>query len=143
MTMFQALLDGYFNGGTVPANLYVGLVSSEDFLGSDVTTDTMASHPNWIEFEDVDEPTRPLWDASAVIGAYPSSINNPDGAVFVPNVAGSAVGVFLCDDDTIGGATGQLYGPFLFAGGPQELIVGAPFKAIVNFKLRFNSSLGT
>lgn len=139
MTDLAAIIDGFFNGGTVPANLYVGLVSSNNFSAYSPTTDTMGSHAGWEEFEDYTEATRPVWTPGTTIDGSPASVSNPGMATFTPDANGTIVGIFLCDNSTIGGATGQLYGPWPLADGAQPAVIGIKFKATARISLRSNT----
>lgn len=139
MTDLAAILNGYFAGGTVPTTLYLGLVSAENFTQFAPQTDSMGSHPGWQEFTDYDEATRQVWTPGVVLGDYPASINNPSVASVTPLSDGRAKGVFLCDESTKGGATGQLYGPWFFEEGTRDIQTAAPFEMDLTIKLVSNS----
>lgn len=140
MTGVAAILDGFFNAGTVPAALYMGFVSSADFTAFDEPNDTMGSHAGWTEFVDYDEATRPVWTPGATIDGSPASVSNPSASEITPNAVGTIIGIFLCDDDTVGGTTGQLYGPWFLAEGPQATAVGSPFRGDLKISLRSNTA---
>lgn len=143
MIDIAAILDVYFAGGTAPAGFYVGFVSSANFSGFDPANDTMGSHPGWEEFVDYDETTRPLWTPGLVVSDNPATINNPDPAEITPNAAGTIIGLFLVDEDTPGGTTGQLHGPWFLDEGPQDVIAGTPFRAEVQAILDNQTTVGT
>ncbi len=139
MTDLAAILDGYFNGGTVPTNLYVGLVSAENYDAFDPQNDTMSSHPGWEEFTDYDEAARQEWVPGNTVDGYPASINNPGSVRVTPNLDGTCVGVFLTTSSTKGGTTGQLYGPWPIKDGYKNLVEGIPFKIGIKIKLKRNT----
>jgi len=141
MTDVAAILNGYFAGGSVPATLYIGLVSVENYTQFSPLTDSMGSHPGWQEFTDYNESTRPEWTPGVVVDGYPASVNNPAVATITPLSDGRAKGVFLCDDSSKGGATGQLYGPWFFDEGVREIVTGAPFLIDLTITLKPNTSV--
>lgn len=140
MTDLAYILDGFFNGGTIPANLYIGLVSAENFTGYDRTNDTMSSHPGWEEFTDYSEATRRPWTPGNTIDGYPASVSNPSAATITPTANGASVGVFLTTNNTKGGTTGQLFGPWNNLDGVKILREGIPYKMGVQVKLRSNTA---
>lgn len=131
MTELAAILDSHFGGGTPPANLYVGFVSAENFVGFNKGVDTMAAHAGWEEFIDYSEGTRQVWTPGTVIDSIPAKITNPGQVEVTPTADGTCNGVFLCDDDALGGTTGTLYGPWPLAEGPQPFVTGEPFRTEV------------
>ena len=135
MTDLAYILDGFFNGGTIPANLYIGLVSAENFTGYDRPNDTMSSHPGWEEFTDYSEATRRELVPGNTIDGYPASVNNPAAAVVTPTANGSSVGIFLSTSSTKGGTTGQLFGPWNNRDGIKNLVEGIPYKIGAQLKL--------
>lgn len=137
MTELAAILDTHFAGGTAPTNLYVGFVSSTNFIGFNKGTDTMAAHAGWEEFTDYDEASRPEWVSGTVIDAVPARVTNPSQAEVTPNADGTCVGVFLCDDDTPGGTTGTLYGPWPLREGPQPFVTALPFRVEVPVTMNY------
>lgn len=138
MTEVTDILDTHYNNGTPPAALYVGFVSGTNFVTYDRGNESMSSHPNWEEFTGYAEAARPAWTPGTAIDGIIASINNPGSATITPNVEGSVVGVFLCDNSTKGGTTGQLYGPYPLTEGPQYTQVGVPFKVKVKITLELN-----
>lgn len=135
MTDLQAILDKVFN--TDP--LYMGLVDLTNFTGFDPTTDTMSSHAGWQEFTSYSETTRPLWVPTDPLDTYPASINNPMATTFTPTAAGQVYGVFLCDNATKGGTTGQLYGPYFFQLGGRNTVALAPFTVNLSVSMERNN----
>lgn len=139
----NAILEGYFGGGTPPAALYIGLVAESNFSAFTPATDEMDDHPGWEEFEDYEETTRQLWEPGVVLGSYPARVNNPRVATITPTDDAKIVGVFFCDDDTIGGTTGQLYGPWFFDEGARDAFTGSPFDIDVTINLKSNTPTAT
>jgi hypothetical protein len=87
---------------------YVGFISGDGFTAIDDANDTMAAHPGWAEFTDY-AGDRPEWVPGGV--AAGQEISNPGLAIVTTNAAGSVVGVFLCTDNTKGGAAGDMVRP--------------------------------
>ena len=139
MTDVAAILDSYFRGVSPPSAWYIGLVDYESFVALDPVSDTIASHTGWTEFTDYAETTRQVWSPGVVIGTQPASVNNPGGTIITPNSDGQAIAVFLCDNDTKGGATGQMIGPFYFEEGPRDLVADTPFEINLNIVLKRNT----
>lgn len=138
MTDVAAILDGYFAGGTVPATLYMGFVSGDNFESYNRGVDSMSSHPGWEEFTDYDEATRPVWTPGTTIDGVVAAVNNPGNTEITPNAEGAIVGVFLTDNNTVGGTTGQLYGPYPLDEGTQQTQIGVAFRAKIRITLELN-----
>ena len=139
MTDIAAILNGYFAGGGAPANLYLGLVSATGFVQFDHVNDTMASHAGWTEFSSYSESNRQRWIPGMVTGNYPAQVNNPGKALVTPTALDQIVGCFLCDNNTKGGTSGQLYGPWYFEEGTRDTIIGAPSAWKLQINLRSNT----
>jgi len=138
MTDLQAILDGQFGGGAVPTAYYIGLIDANTFTAFAPAEDSMSSHPGWQEFTSY-AGERPQWIPGPVIGAYPATISNPSPAVVIPTVNKGIVGIFLCDINTKGGTTGQLYGPWFFNDGVKQTVAGAPFRIDCKLILKRNT----
>lgn len=134
MTDLAAILDGYFNGGSIPAAFYIGLVSAENFSAFNRATDSMSSHPGWEEFTDYSEATRQQWVPGNTIDGSPASVSNPSAARVTPTANGNCVGIFLTTSATKGGTTGQLYGPWFNKDGMKPLVEGIPYKIGIQLK---------
>ena len=100
------VLDKIYKGThyTTP-NFYLGLKS---FGGGIDLTDTMSSHPGWVESAAYSNPTRPSFLLGAVAGQ--SLDNSASPAVFSIDADTDVSGLFLCTDATKGGSAGMLYG---------------------------------
>lgn len=96
--------------------------------------DTMASHGPWLELTAYSQANRPQWNPGAVSGGSVdnSADNSGVGAIFSINANNSQVGgIFLTDNNTIGGATGLLYGMAPFAApGFQQMNNGGTLNVI-------------
>jgi hypothetical protein len=110
------LLDKYFKAAAYTAAWYVGLT---DGTPSIVADDTMASHPGWEEITAYDEAARRTLVLGAVSGQ--SVDNSASKAAFTMSAAATVGGLFLCTDNTKGGASGTLYGAVAFAGGDKSV----------------------
>lgn len=139
MTELATILDTHFAGGTPPTTLYVGFVSSTNFIGFNKGVDTMAAHTGWEEFTDYAEASRPTWTPGTVIDTIPAKVTNPSQAEVTPTADGICNGVFLCDDDAPGGTTGTLYGPWPLSEGPQPFVTGEAFRAEVPVTLDYRN----
>lgn len=133
MTDMAAILQARF----VDAGpLYAALVTNENFEGFNRVTDTMGSHDGWEEFVDINESTRPLWEPGVVVDGNPASVANQNVIEFTPTVDGEVIAFFLCDDDTVGGTTGQLFGPYFFVEGKRPVVAGKAFRPNCKLKLK-------
>jgi len=139
MTDLEAILSGYFAGGTVPSKLYIGLVKASSFVAFDPVNDEMSSHPGWSEFTDYDETDRQEWIPGVVVGDTLAQTNNPTPATITPNVNDTVNAIFLCDDPTKGGSSGQLYGPWYFEEGIRDTFSASPFRIELTIFLRSNT----
>lgn len=114
------ILDVFFGAVAKPSDLYVGLVSAENFTGfSD--GDTAASHTGWEEFEDYDEASRVEITFGA---ASASSIVNPASISFTPDTNATVYGWFLATAAGKGATTGKLVCMSAFAEGPVAVQAG-------------------
>ncbi len=106
------VLDKYFKGSAYTAAFYVGLVDNASFISFDAT-DTMGSHPNWIELITYDEATREVLTLGTV--SSQSVDNSASKASFTQNATKTVKGAFVTDNSTKNGGTGLLYGAAAFA----------------------------
>jgi hypothetical protein len=87
--------------------------------------DTMGSHAGWAEISSaaITNSTRPAWTPGAVSSGSVDDSGSP--AVYTMDPAlvltGYLHGLFLCDDDTLGGTTGTLYSTAEFNGGAKPV----------------------
>lgn len=128
MTDIAFILDVVFRGTAPPAALYYGLVKGTGFTGFNRSSDSMSSHPGWTEYTDYSEATRQRWIPGLVIGDYPAQVSDPTPAIITPTTTEGLIGIFLCDNSTKGGSTGQLFGPWYFTGSSKTTSAGLPFK---------------
>ncbi len=82
----------------------VGLIDNAAF-DELLEADTIASHAGWTEITAYDEAARPLW-APGVTAS--KRIINPSAVRFTMSDSKEINGIFLCSDNTKGGATGLL-----------------------------------
>lgn len=113
------LVEVYFTLGTQKGTWSLGLISGDNF-DELASTDTMASHVGWEEFEDYSESARPSWTPGSVANGQ---ISNPSAAAFTVTANGTIVGAFLASNSTKGGTTGFLWTTGL-ADVEQEVQVG-------------------
>lgn len=114
------VLDAVFLTGITALEWFVGLVDSASFSAY-AASDTMASHPGWIECIVYDEATRPAY--VPVAASLASMSNAASRALFTMNDAATVKGAFLVNDDAVGGAGGVLYGEGSFSV-PRDVIAG-------------------
>jgi len=95
-TMFNALAQ-------VAANSwFIGLVDLAGFTAFNAS-DTMASHPGWVEWTNYSQSARPLWTQGTAASA---SITNAAQVVFDMTATGTVHGLFVVTNSTKGGTTG-------------------------------------
>lgn len=112
------LLDATLKTGLASPAWYVGLKG----VGPPAGSDTMDSHAGWEELVICTDSTRPVFTPGTISGGSVDNIASK--ADFEINVAAAVVyGVFLVDDNTVGGTTGTLYGVGDFAA-PREVESG-------------------
>jgi hypothetical protein len=101
----NAFLDAFFNGGTQPANWYLGLINNTGFVTVS-SSDTAASHTNWAEWTATSDSGRLDWGQGAASGQQVAS-----GSIIITTLtaAGTLQGIFLISDGTKGGTTGILW----------------------------------
>lgn len=99
------LLSKYAKGSNYTAALYVGLTDASPTVSA---SDTLTSHPGWVEITAYSQATRP----ALVLGdvASQSIDNNASKAVFSINGSSTIGGAFITTDPTKGGVSGILYG---------------------------------
>lgn len=110
--IFNALFK---NGGTAP--WYVSLIAGAT-VPVFATTDTIASHPGWAEIPSsaVSLPTRSIWVPGTITSATDTVSLDNSASVASYNIltAQTLQGLFLIDNPTIGGGSGNLYGEAAF-----------------------------
>lgn len=113
-------LEAAFRGGTQETNWYLGLVDSEGFTGF-ASSDTMSSHPGWIEFTRYVSPTRPQlgpWVSAGVVGPNQPTTLTSTIVEFDLLLPGVINGFFIASDNAKLGTAGVLWAtaPFIFPG---------------------------
>ena len=114
------LLTQTFKTQTAPT-WYVGEIKA---YTSFATADTMASHAGWTEEEtgttDLTNATRPALTLGAVAATTDTVSADDSGAVasFTQNSTITIVGLYVTDNNTVGGTTGNLYGEATFTAAP-------------------------
>jgi len=106
------ILDGIFNGGSIPANWYLGLIGNTGytFLSN---IDTMASHSGWIEYTSYAGNRKSYTTIAAASRRVTNSVSK---GVFVFSTLGVIRGAFLTTDVTKGGTAGTLLSTSLLGG---------------------------
>lgn len=116
------MLDTFFKGsGYTAAGPYLGLIAATGYTGI-VASDTMASHPGWLEAGVAVAPAysggRPLMTLSAA-AAGSTTLNTP--VSYTLNSLGTVKGGFVCAgpgaSSTVGNTGGVLWSAGLFVGG--------------------------
>lgn len=135
----QLLLDTVLSGSAyTTVGPYMGLISSVSYAGAPVYTDTMASHPNWLEAGSTNAPTYTLgstsgggstrattaWSASTVAtGTATKALST--GQSFYFTGAGTVEGIFIVTGtgavSTFMSSAGTLYSAGAF-GTPQPVV---------------------
>jgi hypothetical protein len=114
------IFNEYFRNGTPSAAFYIGVINNASFSGLS-NSDTMASHSGWIEFTGYSQSTRVAWSPDA---ASARSITNSTPAQF--DITGSATlyGLFVVDNNTKSGTTGNLWSTAAFNSGTVAVTSG-------------------
>jgi hypothetical protein len=104
----NALLNTFFNAllQITPGSWCAGLVDANGFTGYNVATDTMSSHPGWVEFTGYSQTVRPAWGQGTAASA---SISNASPMVFDLTVTGTVQGLFITTVNTKGSTAGVLW----------------------------------
>lgn len=124
------LLDTMF-GPTAPVTWYLGLIASTDFTDGPASTDTMLSHPGWVESTIYSQSTR----IAAVFAAGAAGEKQLSAAAEFSMAAGTAImGCFLASSETKGSTTGILYSAGQFTNGERLLDAGDTLS--VSYKAR-------
>ncbi len=107
------LLSTGFKGSAASTAWYVGLIKGAS-APTFAIADTRASHGGWTEIAatDVTNANRPQWNGGSVAGG--SVDNSASQAVYNINSSITLQGLFLGDNNTIAGTTGNLYGEAAF-----------------------------
>jgi hypothetical protein len=118
------IFNEYFRNGTPSAAFYLGIINNASFSALS-NSDTMASHAGWIEFTGYSQSTRVAWSPDA---ASARSITNSTPAQF--DVTGSATlyGLFVVDNSTKSGTTGNLWSTAAFNSGTVSVTSGDVLK---------------
>jgi len=107
----NAILDAFFNSGTVYSNWYMGMIDNTSYSAVDAT-DTLQTHTGWSEFTDYNITSsgntayRPLWGQDA---ASSQQITNSTGVSITFTANGTIVGYFITSQLTKGNSTGLLW----------------------------------
>ena len=89
----------------------IGLISAAGYSAL-AAGDTMASHSGWAEFTSYSQANRVAWGPGAASG---QAITNGTPAQFSITASGTLEGVFITDQNTIGGTSGDLWATALFS----------------------------
>jgi hypothetical protein len=125
-------LDATLKTGLASPEWYVGLKGS----GTAVDADIMSSHATWSELAVYSNSVRPTWTPGTIASGSVSNTALP--AEFSINANSTVYGLFLCDDDTVSGASGTLLGVGDLTS-PREVLIGDVIKAIVICNMLFGS----
>ena len=107
------MLNTQFRGGTQQGSWFFGLVNNAGWTANPAT-DTMASHPGWVEFTGYSEAVRQQWSPAA---AASGALTNSTAAVFTINTAATLKGFFISSNSTKGGTAGVLWSSVPFVTG--------------------------
>lgn len=101
----QDMNNKYFSGSVYTASFFLGLITGPGSGTVYAATDTMTTHPGWIEFTDYTGNRKTMTFGSANYD-NPSIVPNTS-ASFVMTAAGTIAGAFLCT--TASGTGGILF----------------------------------
>ena len=121
-------LDAALNGNGV-SEWYIGLISGDPTVAA---SDTLSSHPGWIEITQYDATTRNTWNSGSVVNQQITNEGNP--ATFIFNEDGLTVGgAMLVSNNTKGGTTGILYAAGAFEKGNKLFDEGDVIEVTAEF----------
>jgi hypothetical protein len=129
------LFNVYFGATSKAAAWYMGLISNGSYSAL-AAADTMSSHAGWVEeHTNYSQSNRPQWSPASASGG---SISNSASVDF--SITGSVTikGVFITNNNTKNGTTGDLWATALFTSGDQSLVNGQTLK--VTYILNGSSS---
>ena len=108
------LLDTTFKTGLTTPAWYAGLIKG-GVAPTFAVADTMAAHAGWTEIAgtDVSQANRQTWTPGTISGG--SVDNSASQAVYNVLTSITLQGLFMVDNNTLGGTTGTLYGEAAFA----------------------------
>ena len=104
LAQIDDLLDIYFRNGTPAADWNIGLIGGTTVAIT--STDSMSSHAGWTEDQNYTEANRPTWTADAPAS---QKIENSSSVIFTLSAGTTIRGLFLTDENTKGGTTGNLW----------------------------------
>lgn len=128
--------DKFFTGSAYTAAWHLGLYGAGS-TNNPAATDTMASHPGWVEVTAYSQATRPAVAFGAATNADPSVISNSASpAVFSINGTTTVGGAFLTSNNSKGGTTGILFSASDFtAPGDRSVVSGDTLNVTYSFSL--------
>lgn len=126
----------YFTGSGYTAAWYLGLYGSGS-TNNPAASDTMASHPGWVEVTAYSQTTRPQAVFGTPTTADPSVVSNSASvAVFSINGTTTVGGAFLTTSNTKGGTTGILFSATDFQSpGDRAVVSGDTLNVTYTFSL--------
>lgn len=120
----------WVNGQSAPT-WHLGLT---DGTPTAAASDTLASHPGWVEITNFDEAGRVVWTPGAISGQAVSNLASP--ARFTLNSNGLTIGGAIASDNaTKGGTTGLLAAAGAFQAGDKLLDSGDTLDVTTQFSL--------
>jgi hypothetical protein len=125
------LLDVYFRAVGQSTNWYAGLIDNAGFSALDAS-DSMSSHPNWVENLAYTAAARLEWIPSAAIGGL---VTNPTPMQYTMNADVTIQGLFISSSPTKAGTAGILWAHGQFTT-PQILKAGEILKAFYQLTAR-------
>lgn len=105
------MLGRMFNGVAQSSSWAFGLIDNVSFSGLSAN-DIMSSHSGWIEWLTISSSTRQTWGQGAASG---QQVTNASVVTATMTAAGILQGVFIVDDTTKGGNSGNLWATALFS----------------------------
>jgi len=117
-TGLNELLGVTLDGDSQTTDWRVGLIDDSGFV-SIYGSDSMASHPGWVENTDYDETSRPSWNPDAPAD---QEISNSVAVEFTMNDTKTIKGFFISSSSTKGGSSGTLFAAVLFEEGDVDVV---------------------
>lgn len=120
----NTLLNATFAVGLASPAWYLGMIAGGS-TPTFTTSDVMASHAGWSEIvgSNVTQTTRQAWTPGTVSGGI---VSNSSSSASYTIASGSPTlqGLFMVDNNTLAGSTGNLYSEAVFDEGAQTTVTG-------------------
>lgn len=129
----QYLNTQVFKGINYTATWYMGLVTGPGASNTYAGTDTMSSHPGWVENVTYSQSFRPTLSFNPATTADPSVITTASAALFTMSGTTLIAGAFITNENTKNGTTGTLFSVGDFTVGDRPVVSGDTINVTYTF----------